>query len=72
MGEGLKGRRLWYNTKYNQSTLLLLHRDGDVCKLITSNDEFAYIYIVDKDGPMLPPIHVTKTTRWVVRRVLVV
>ncbi|KAJ8436061.1 hypothetical protein Cgig2_000357 [Carnegiea gigantea] len=62
VGEGLKGRKLWYNTKYDRSMWMLLHRDVDVCKLIKSNDEFACMYIANKDRPMMQPMHVTKAT----------
>ena len=38
--EGLRGRTLWYSTKYDRKMLMQLQRDGDVGK---GNDEFAYM-----------------------------
>ncbi|KAJ8442945.1 hypothetical protein Cgig2_019518 [Carnegiea gigantea] len=45
MGEGIRGRRIWYSLECNRLELLPLGRDGDVKKLITGNDEYAYLYV---------------------------
>ena len=50
--EGLQGRSLWYSTKYDRRMVLPLRRDVDVGKLVKGNDEFGYMYIVDKNVPI--------------------
>ena len=45
LGEGLKGRQMWYNMKYDRREVLLLGKDVDVTKLINRNEEYAYIYV---------------------------
>ena len=50
--EGLQGRSLWYSTKYDRKMVLPLRRDVDVGKLVKGNDEFGYMYIVDKNVPI--------------------
>ena len=53
MGEGWKEQSLWYNIKYDRIMLMSLHRNADVCKLIKGNDEFYYMYVAEKDRPIL-------------------
>jgi len=43
MGEGIRGRLIWYSLKYNRMELLSLGQDGDVRKLMKGNDEYAYL-----------------------------
>ena len=50
--EGLRGYRLWYNTKYDRKMLLPLQRDGDMGKLMKGNEEFGYMYIAKRDVPI--------------------
>jgi len=50
--EGLRARRLWYSTKYDRKILLSLQKDGDVRKLLKGNEEFGYMYIVERDVPI--------------------
>ena len=52
MGEGFRECRLWYNTKFDRNLLMPLQRDGDVGKLIKGNDDFMYMYVAEKDGPI--------------------
>ena len=40
MGEGIRGRLMWYSLKCNWLELLPLQWDGDVRKLIKGNDEY--------------------------------
>ncbi|KAJ8432093.1 hypothetical protein Cgig2_001174 [Carnegiea gigantea] len=50
MGEGLRGRLMWYSLKCNRMELLPLGRDADVGKLMKGNDEYAYVYVVGSEG----------------------
>ena len=50
MGEGLKGRKLWYSMKYDRTEVMLLWRDVDVKKLMKGNDEHGYIYVGGETG----------------------
>jgi len=56
--EGLRGRTLWYSTKYDRKMLMQLQRDGDVGKLVKGNEEYGYMYIVERDVPMWKSVHV--------------
>ncbi|KAJ8435885.1 hypothetical protein Cgig2_010918 [Carnegiea gigantea] len=51
MGEGIRGRRMWYRLKCNRLELLPLGRDVDVKKLMKGNDEYAYLYATGSEGP---------------------
>ncbi|KAJ8437858.1 hypothetical protein Cgig2_002992 [Carnegiea gigantea] len=51
MGEGLRGRRMWYSLKCNRFELLPLRRDGDFKKLMKGNDEYAYLYVAGSEAP---------------------
>jgi len=50
MGEGLKGRKMWYNMKYDGREVMLLMRDVDVKKLMKGNDKHGYIYVGGEEG----------------------
>ncbi|KAJ8444821.1 hypothetical protein Cgig2_034056 [Carnegiea gigantea] len=56
MGEGLRERRLWYSTKFDQNMIMPLQRDGDVVKLVKGNDTFSYMYVAEKEGLIQRPI----------------
>ena len=43
MGEGIRGRRMWYSLKCNRLELFPLRRDSDVKKLMKGNDECTYL-----------------------------
>jgi len=53
LGEGLKGRQMWYNMKYDRREVLLLGKDVDVTKLINRNEEYAYIYVGGEENRYL-------------------
>ncbi|KAJ8439204.1 hypothetical protein Cgig2_003417 [Carnegiea gigantea] len=50
MGEGIRGRLVWYSLKCNRMELLPLGRDGDVRKLMKVNDEHTYLYVAGSEG----------------------
>ena len=58
--ERLRGRTLWYSTKYDRKMLMQLQRDGDVGKLVKENDKFGYTYIAERDVPMWKSVHVNE------------
>ena len=53
MGEGLKGREMWYTMKYDRREVLLLLKDVDVLNLTKGNEDYVYIYVGGKEGPFL-------------------
>ena len=57
MGEGVRGRRMWYSLKCNRLELLPLGRDGDVKKLMKWNDEYAYLSVARSEGPCVGRVH---------------
>ena len=58
MGKGLSERRMWFNTKYDQSMMLWMQQDVDVGKLIKGNEQFAYIYVAGRKGPIRKKVEV--------------
>jgi len=48
--EGLRGQLIWYSLNYNQMKLLPFGSNGDVRKLMKSNDEYARLYVAGSEG----------------------
>jgi len=63
MGDYLGNHRLWYNAKYDRSIILLPEGDADVWKLIKGNDEFAYMFVTEEDGPISKKVQVSEVVR---------
>jgi len=57
MGDGIRGRLMWYILKYNRIELLPLGCDGDVRKLLNDNDEYAYLCMAGSKGPCMGRLH---------------
>ena len=58
--EKLRNHMMWYNTKCDQNILMALQRARDMEKLMKGNDEFGYMYIIDKEGPIRQLMQVSR------------
>ena len=56
MREGLGSRVMWYSLKYDQRKVIKLGRDIDVEKLIKGNEEYAYVYVAEDEGPFVTEV----------------
>jgi len=43
--------------------ILLIQQDVDACKLMKANEEFAYMYVIEEEGPIWKKVEVSQVVR---------
>ena len=52
IGINMLKRRVWYSLKYDREMLLPIEGDTDVQMMFKGNDEYGYLFVGGKDGPL--------------------